>query len=207
MSKRQSFKFDENLRCEEVGCPSKIEIIPEDLAEDDICKECLSGGYTYEYMIDKGQILGLVLDRSWLECADECDKNELCQVFTYNTKYKKCYLVKLNGENDGPPPVYKKNFVHSKPCGPAGKNNCQPRECNTCSDMGYTTEKQLYRGALIRKITQTTENECAKECDLEADCLAIYYDKISKYCNLQGSEIGIQEFKYKHFSYHRRCCS
>ena len=203
-----SVKFDKSLRCEDIGCPPKIETIPEELAEDDICKECTSGGYTYEYMMYKGEILQLLLDRSWLECAEACDKNGACQVFTYNTKYKKCYLEKLYGGGDGPPPFYKKNFVHSRPCGPAGKNKCEPVECNTCSDMGYTTEKQRYRGATIRTITQT-EKECAKECDLEADCLAMVYDKNRNQCTLQGSETGEPNSlkSYAHLSYHRRKCS
>ena len=203
-------KFDKKkLRCDSVECPPKIETIPDDLAEDDICKECTSGGYTYEHMVYKGDILQLLLDRSWLECAEACGKNAVCQVFTYNTKYKKCYLEKLYVGDDGGPPVYKKNFVHSRPCGPAGKNKCQPAECNTCSDMGYTTEKQRYRGATIRTITQTSEKECAKECDLEADCLAMSYDKNKKHCTLQGSEIGDPTSlkSYTYLSYHRRHCS
>jgi len=72
-----------------------------------------------------GGTLKKVEDKTWKECAEECDKSTACYAFSYETEAKKCYLK----EGSNGVAVYKEGFVHSRNCGtspfscPAGCEN------------------------------------------------------------------------------------
>ena len=82
------------------------------------------------------------------------------------------------------PTVYKANFVHSRSCGTT-PYECPNRECNTCSETGYTSELSYYSGANVRYVTVDSEAGCAAECDAELECVAVFYQKNIKRCYLR----------------------
>ena len=77
------------------------------------CKHCATTGYTYEHRVFMGDTLRKLEDKTWEECAEECDKNTACFAFSYQTEAKRCYLKR--GSNGIA--VYKEGFVHSRNCG------------------------------------------------------------------------------------------
>ena len=101
------------------------------IPDGDACKECGTSGYTYEHKVFMGDTVRTLDNKSWKECAEECDKYSTCFAFSYNTVTKKCFMKRTSMGN----PIYKENFVHSRACG-TSESNCPSRECSTCSDWG-----------------------------------------------------------------------
>lgn len=150
------------------------------------CKECASTGYTYEeHRVFMGEALSTIKDKTWQECALECDKNRLCFAFAYQTVTKNCFLKK---SSDGEP-IYKQNFIFSRSCG-SSEYDCPTRECNTCASTGYTTELGYYGGSSLKTLTKKTKDECAAECEKELDCVATYYTSNNQYCYLKSTVTG-----------------
>ena len=56
----------------EFNCTAAAVTVP----EVDACKECATSGYTYEQRVYMGNTLRKITNKSWLECAAECDKAE-----------------------------------------------------------------------------------------------------------------------------------
>ena len=48
--------------------------------------------------------------------------------------------------------------------------------------------------------------ECAKECDLELDCMAIYRNQNNGYCYMRSTVTG-KPVKNAAYGFHRRFCS
>ena len=133
-----------NWRCghTEFNCPAKNVTA----AFGNECKECSTAGYTYENHVLMGAYTDRTHnDKTWAECAAECDKNSNCYSFAYQTQTRTCYLKRKHAETDVTY-LHKENFVFSRRCGTT-EFNCPNRECNTCQATGFTNELEYYSGA------------------------------------------------------------
>ena len=173
--------------------------------EVDFCKACASSGFTYEHLVYPGGQTTKVIpeEKTWEECAELCHESSYCDVFSYNTVLKKCYLRKLDSFGK---PIYKKDFVFSRPCGPKGSNNCPSVECETCSDFGYTTENEYYTGQILTREYSIELSDCAQQCDAALGCVGMTYDNQIKSCTLMSSKVGYPK-RRSHYTYHQRHCS
>ena len=134
-----------------------------------------------------GDTIKSVKDKTWAECVVECDRYSTCTAFAYQKDLKLCYLKK---SSDGEA-IFKQNYIYSRFCGRRPETesavtnefNCPTRECRSCSTTGYTNELGYYSGASIKTVTKNkegnkvTRDECAKECDMELDCVATRYNR------------------------------
>ena len=177
------FEFN---RCERssFNCTAKFTAKP----AGNECKECSATGYTYEeHSVFMGDTIKSVKDKTWAECVVECDRYSTCTAFAYQKDLKLCYLKK---SSDGEA-IFKQNYIYSRFCGRRPETesavtnefNCPTRECRSCSTTGYTNELGYYSGAAIKTVTKNkegnkvTRDECAKECDMELDCVATRYNR------------------------------
>ena len=107
------------------------------------CEKCQEAGYTLEnkiFILSPRKGYG-IKNKSWEECVDACEKDVKCTGFAYQTVEKTCFLQDTQeGE-----PVYKENFLYSRPCGKAGFG-CEHKECKSCQETGYTTELSYIAG-------------------------------------------------------------
>ena len=87
-SRNGAYTFQRRCGRTEYECPAKA--INETTGNE--CKECLTSGYTYEHKVYMGDTLKKIEDKTWQECAFECDRNTACYAFSYQTVAKRCYL-------------------------------------------------------------------------------------------------------------------
>ena len=101
-----AYSFQQRCGRSEYECTPK----PTNEPKEDVCAECLTSGYTYEHRVFMGDTLKKIEDKTWLECANECDRNSGCSAFAYQTEAKRCYLKRGSHGR----PIYKENFVYSR---------------------------------------------------------------------------------------------
>ena len=77
--KNAAYGFHRRCGYSEFNCTATAVTVP----EVDACKECATSGYTYEQRVYMGNTLRKITNKSWQECAAECDKAEF-SIFILN---------------------------------------------------------------------------------------------------------------------------